>query len=397
MKHLILKVKRNSGKFTVTDISSGKEVYGALEYYVKKKAYTEGTYIVVNTTISTKANGKIKGSAMRYATKEQVDAITDSATKTTPVVTETLNPMMQLVTASYKAKNELLKISELKWKILARNVLKNKNTMLVGPSGCGKTSVAIEVAKSLNFPSYVANFGSTQDPRSALIGQNQYSKEQGTYFQESNFIKALETENCVIILDELSRAHPEAFNIVLPLLDFQKTMRIEESNRVITVADGVSFIATANIGLEYTSTRTMDRALIDRFIPIEIDFISKNDELNLIKAIHTNLENTDATNIVNFVDLVRQELSSESPKISTHISTRVVIEIAGLCADGFNLYDAVVYTVLPNYDKDGGADSERTFILQVLQKFVTKESKRSTATKTTAANIDADGFTIAEF
>ncbi len=277
-------------------------------------------------------------------------------------------------TESLSRKNNELKVDDTTWKILSRNVLVNRNTLLTGPSGCGKSSIALEVAKSLNRQSYIFNFGSTQDPRSSLIGQNQYNKERGTFFVESDFIKALETPDCVIVLDELSRAHPEAFNIIFPLLDFRHSMRIDETNRNVNIADGVSFVATANIGIEYTSTRTIDRALMDRFIPLEINFISKEDELNLIKSKFPKLNDIDAANIVDFVDLIRKELTTESPKINNHISTRTVIELASMVEDGFDLYDAVKYTILPAYDSDGGTDSERTFVLQILQKFVCKNN-----------------------
>ena len=38
-----------------------------------------------------------------------------------------------------------------------------------------------------------------------------------------------------------------------------------DDSPTILVARGVSFIATANIGMEYTATRVIDRAILDRF------------------------------------------------------------------------------------------------------------------------------------
>lgn len=313
-------------------------------------------------------------------TEEEFKELTEDTNKS-PIQKEEGAEVLSLAIDSYNKKPTSFKIPEIKWEIIARNVIRNKNTLVVGPSGCGKTTAAIEIAKSLNRPTYIFNFGSTQDPRSALIGQNQYSVEKGTFFKESDFIKALETKDCVIILDELSRAHPEAFNIILPLLDFRQTMRIEETNREFKIAEGVSFIATANIGLEYTSTRTMDRALIDRFIPIEIDFISKDAEADLISNMFADLKAKDANDIVNFAELIRKELASESSRLTTHVSTRAIIEIASLCNDGFSLFDAVCYTVLPNFDKDGGVDSERSFVMQALQKFIDIDKAADSTTK----------------
>jgi MoxR-like ATPase len=76
------------------------------------------------------------------------------------------------------------------------------------------------------------------------------------------------------LLDELSRAHPEAWNILMTVLDEgQRYLSLDEDvdSPTIMVASNVSFIATANIGTEYTSTRVLDRALMDRFEIIEVD------------------------------------------------------------------------------------------------------------------------------
>ena len=126
--------------------------------------------------------------------------------------------------------------------------------------------------------------GATQDPRSTLIG-NTHFKEGETIFDKSPFVTAIETENAIILLDELSRAHPEAWNILMTVLDEgQRYLRLDESVNapIIKVANGVSFIATANIGTEYTSTRVLDRALMDRFEIIEVDILSLEQESILL-------------------------------------------------------------------------------------------------------------------
>ena len=46
-----------------------------------------------------------------------------------------------------------------------------------------------------------------------------------------------------------------------------------DGQETINVAEGVTFVATANIGNEYTSTRVMDKALMDRFIIVEMDVL----------------------------------------------------------------------------------------------------------------------------
>ena len=66
----------------------------------------------------------------------------------------------------------------------------------------------------------------------------------------------------------------------------------------------------------------------------------------------------------------RVELRSDSPKIQTPISTRSVVEMAGLMTDGFSLTECAEVSIYPLYSQDGGMQSERTFIKQLIQKFV---------------------------
>ena len=51
------------------------------------------------------------------------------------------------------------------------------------------------------------------------------------------------------------------------------------------------------------------------------------------------------------------------------MSTRTSVEIMGLLYDGFKLEEAAEITIYPQYSNDGGIDSERTFIKQIVQKF----------------------------
>tara|TARA_R110000737_G_scaffold47478_1_gene67479 strand:- start:65 stop:958 length:894 start_codon:yes stop_codon:yes gene_type:complete len=186
--------------------------------------------------------------------------------------------VLSFIHNSYSLKPKALMMSELKWKYLVRSGVRGKNIMMTGPAGCGKTMAAKSLVNSLDRPDYYFNLGATQDPRSTLIGNTHFDSKNGTYFAESHFVKAIQTPNSVILLDELSRAHPDAWNILMTVLDYgQRYLRIDEStgSDTIKVADGVTFVATANIGNEYTSTRVMDKALMDRFTIVEMDVLTE--------------------------------------------------------------------------------------------------------------------------
>ena len=268
-------------------------------------------------------------------------------------------------------------IDDLKWKFLLRNIIKGKNIMMTGPSGCGKTDATFKAARALDREVIYFNLGATQDPRSTLIGNTHYNKDTGTYFSESLFVSAIQKENTVILLDELSRAHPEAWNILMTVLDpIQRYLRLDEKDNspTIKVANGVSFIATANIGMEYTATRVIDRAILDRFSLIEMEPLSQENEYTLLKGKFTSIDEKILFNLCAIVGDIRKELSSDTPRLSTMVSTRNTIEIASLLDEGFSLDDAAQLLIYPLFPNDGN-DSERVFIKQLIQKYIGSSSK----------------------
>ena len=46
------------------------------------------------------------------------------------------------------------------------------------------------------------------------------------------------------------------------------------------------------------------------------------------------------------------------------------VEMAGLMFDGFQLDEAASVCVYPQFSNDGGVDSERTFVKQLVQKYI---------------------------
>ena len=285
--------------------------------------------------------------------------------------------IMEFIGNSYKLKPEGLIMKELKWKYLIRSAVRGKNIMMTGQAGCGKTLAAKALVNALDRPEFYFNLGATQDPRSTLIGNVHYNKVNGTYFSESLFVKAIQTENAVILLDELTRAHPDAWNILMPVLDQgQRYLRLDEADgqQTINVANGVTFVATANIGNEYTATRQLDKALMDRFTVIEMDLLNQEEELGLLKYMFPTVEESMLSNVSNITSLTRIEAESENARITSGVSTRTSVEIAGLMFDGFSLIEAADITIYPQYDSTGGVDSERTFVKQIVQKFVSDDS-----------------------
>ncbi len=275
--------------------------------------------------------------------------------------------------------NELV-MTPLKWKYLIRSAVRAKNIMMTGPAGCGKTMAAKALVKALDRPDFYFNLGATQDPRATLIGNTQFDKNKGTYFSESSFVKAIKTPNAVILLDELSRAHPDAWNILMTVLDGgQRYLRLDEAegSPIVKVAEGVTFIATANIGNEYTSTRVIDRAILDRFVTIEMDVLNDEQEFGLLKFMFPEVDEYNLKAVAEIAHHTRTQSMSDAGKVTAMVSTRASVEMAGLIYDGFDLFEAAEISIFPFFSNDGGVDSERTYVKQLVQKYVKDESNEA--------------------
>lgn len=250
------------------------------------------------------------------------------------------------------------------WHLLIRNITKKVSTMMIGPSGSGKTELVMLACRKLGIDCSVYDMGSMYDPVAGLLGVHRLQQGGVSVFDYAKFTQDIQKPG-VVLLDELSRAPVTTNNILFPCLDSRRSLPVEmaggDGMRSIAVHPDCVFIATANVGAEYTGTMSLDRALVGRFFPLELDYMPCTEEAKVL-AKRCGINPQDAANIVAVAETVRSLYAKQ--EISCSISTRETLQAGQLVSDGWTALEAMELTFLPLFE-GSKTDGERSIVSKI--------------------------------
>ena len=118
--------------------------------------------------------------------------------------------------------------------------------LFVGPTGCGKTETAKQLAENLSIN--LIRFDMSEDQEKHSVAKLIGSPPGYVGFDENAgqlITKIQENPNCILLLDEIEKAHPDVSNILLQLMD---NGQVTGSNGKVADCRNVILILTSNLG-----------------------------------------------------------------------------------------------------------------------------------------------------
>lgn len=172
------------------------------------------------------------------------------------------------------------------------------NILLDGPQGSGKSVLVRTLAETLGMELVFFNCGAVIEASDFFATIQVRASESGapvTDFVKTEILEAIENasetpeKRYLVFLDELNRCPENARNALMPMLDSFRRVYHPIEARFVPIPDNVQFVAAVNRGASFTATFGIDAAQLDRFAPLQVDYLPPEEEVKLLRRRHPDL------------------------------------------------------------------------------------------------------------
>jgi hypothetical protein len=110
-----------------------------------------------------------------------------------------------------------------------------------------------------------------------------------------------------------------------------------------------------------------------------MQLLNEEEEMTLLDAIYPSSSDEQKImyrRLAKIAEHTRMQVKKADSRLETFVPTGTIVECAELINDGFSLKEIAEMVIYPTYSEDGGIDSQRTYIKQLVQKYLDEDSSK---------------------